>query len=252
MIALLALELNVNTVMLSTANVVSAQMQIRPIQEPQQSTLVQQIPIQKIPEGGVPVPQASPNLSNQPEVTIQREGSAPSQPAQVASPHIQVDEKIVLPKINELLSSWGYQVVGCGNGSASIMVDQEFACVKSTQQLPPGDYIYDRASQTIKPRQTPTAQYTFKDIKAYSDCIEDILQFYQDKTVFNMRNRSSTCRQDVFTQYKDAGITRDQAIGLIRDADFYATSLLTSKLFPLKGQRARIRDMFGFIYTIDR
>jgi hypothetical protein len=47
-------------------------------------------------------------------------------------------------------------------------------------------------------------------------------------------------------------LTRDQARQLIEAANTYATTAFAGvKMYPLRGQRIRIAELFGFIYELD-
>ena len=105
-------------------------------------------------------------------------------------------------------------------------------------------------SNPFKPTQS-TVQFIFTNGLQYSNCLEDILQLYLVGPQFRTEGRKSSCRADIFQAYKGKQMPKQQALELIQMADFYATSLLTSKLHPPKGQRQRVRQMFGFIYAID-
>jgi hypothetical protein len=103
---------------------------------------------------------------------------------------------------------------------------------------------------SITPMQ-PTGQFTFTNSLQYSNCLEDILQLYQAGAKFRLEGRRSNCRDEIFQAYRNRQIPKEQALELVQVADFYATSLLSNKLYPLGGQRQRIRQMFGLTYAID-
>ncbi|TAD84138.1 MAG: hypothetical protein EA000_13280 [Oscillatoriales cyanobacterium] len=66
------------------------------------------------------------------------------------------------------------------------------------------------------------------------------------------QGRKSSCLPDVF-QASNRGLSKSQALDLIQAANAYATSpTLTQPLYPPKGQRMRINEMFRFVYHIDR
>lgn len=94
-------------------------------------------------------------------------------------------------------------------------------------------------------------QFTFKNIRKYSDCVEDLLRLYQDKESFGQQGRQSDCIPDVFKSAAKNGLSKQQALEIIKAADNYATLRLYPQLFPPRGQRIRIAQMFGFIYKID-
>lgn len=102
---------------------------------------------------------------------------------------------------------------------------------------------------------TPLAfapQFTFRDILSYSNCLEDVIQLYQDPQRLKRSGRRSDCLSDIFSRYT-SGISRSQALEIISAADRYATADgRETLLYPPRGQRVRIQEMFGFTYTIDQ
>lgn len=156
----------------------------------------------------------------------------------------------VSPNLNQLVTQWGFTSVTCRVGVATIRLDTNTVCVNPTPQLSPGDYVYDPASNQIKPFQV-TAAFTFKNVTEYGNCLEDILRLYEDKEKFRQQPRRSDCSADVFRNSLENGLSKAQSLAMIEAANFYATSLLNPKLFPPRGQRVRIAQMFGFIYEID-
>lgn len=96
-------------------------------------------------------------------------------------------------------------------------------------------------------------RFTFTGPKDYGDCLQDILQLYEDKNRFRQQGRRSDCLPEVFRVYGDRGLTKEQALELIKAANQYATnSRLTLRLFPPGGMRSRVTQMFGFVYDIDK
>jgi hypothetical protein len=102
---------------------------------------------------------------------------------------------------------------------------------------------------------TPLAvvpQFTFRDILSYSNCLEDVIQLYQDPQRLKRSGRRSQCLAEIFSRYT-SGISRSQALEIIRAADRYATaSGRETLLYPPRGQRIRIQELFGFNYAIDQ
>ncbi|MBM0744084.1 hypothetical protein JOY44_21090 [Phormidium sp. CLA17] len=95
-------------------------------------------------------------------------------------------------------------------------------------------------------------RFTFNTPGVYSRCVKDILQLYQDRRELQKNGRTSDCLPEVFQTYTEKGLSRNQAFELIQAANAYATTTFSSKLFPPKGQRLRIQQLFGFAYTIVR
>ncbi|WAL58467.1 COP23 domain-containing protein [Thermocoleostomius sinensis] len=102
---------------------------------------------------------------------------------------------------------------------------------------------------------TPLAvapQFNFFDILSYSNCLEDVIQLYQDPQRLKRSGRRSDCLSEVFARYPN-GISRSQALEIITAADRYATSSRRDTLlYPPRGQRVRVRELFGFTYAIDQ
>jgi hypothetical protein len=102
---------------------------------------------------------------------------------------------------------------------------------------------------------TPLAvapQFDFLDILSYSNCLEDVIQLYQNTARLRIQGRRSDCLQEVFAQYPN-GISRSQAVEIIEAANQYATGARRDTvLYPPRGQRVRIREIFGYTYAIDQ
>jgi hypothetical protein len=77
--------------------------------------------------------------------------------------------------------------------------------------------------------QTDQSQFDFKSVAAYSQGVERVLAAYQQGQV-----------------------SKADARRAIVDADQYATTALSPKLYPPAGQRQRIAQLFEFTYGIDR
>ncbi|PSB23264.1 hypothetical protein C7B76_00870 [filamentous cyanobacterium CCP2] len=102
---------------------------------------------------------------------------------------------------------------------------------------------------------TPLAvvpQFNFLDVLSYSNCLEDVIQLYQNTARLRTQGRRSDCLSNVFAQYPN-GISRSQALEIITAADRYATSnRRDALLYPPRGQRVRIQEIFGYTYGIDQ
>jgi hypothetical protein len=173
------------------------------------------------------------------------------------------------PNISQFLTDYGLTPVKCSSETASLQLETNKICVRG-RGLKPGEYIYDSATDEIKPLQNQThpespvqsqpgsrqmkSQYTFTftNVQQYSNCLEDIIQLYKDKERFRRQGRRSTCLADIFQKNSEQGLSKDQALELIRTADSYATSsFLVVPLYPPRGIRRRIAQEFGFIYKLD-
>lgn len=99
---------------------------------------------------------------------------------------------------------------------------------------------------------TPAAPvFHFTNVLAYGDCLESILQLFQQPQQLSSRVQQDSCYGDIAQTYGSSGLTRQQALALITAADFYATHLLSGALFPPRGQRIRVAEQFGFLYQVD-
>ncbi|MBD3881425.1 pre-peptidase C-terminal domain-containing protein [Phormidium tenue FACHB-886] len=95
-------------------------------------------------------------------------------------------------------------------------------------------------------------QFTFSTALAYSNCLEDIIQLYQNPNRLKEQGRRGDCVADIFSQYAD-GISKSQALELIAAANSHATDQRSYPLiYPPRGQRLRIQQIFGFTYTVDQ
>ncbi|HEY9662317.1 MAG TPA: hypothetical protein V6C65_28010, partial [Allocoleopsis sp.] len=95
-------------------------------------------------------------------------------------------------------------------------------------------------------------EFTFSDALTYSFCLEDVIQLYQNPQLLQQRGRRSDCLSSIFSTYAN-GISRSQALEIITAANKYATERLRpSILYPPRGQRVRIQELFGFTYTVDQ
>ena len=95
------------------------------------------------------------------------------------------------------------------------------------------------------------ARFTLTSLGAYNSCIEDILLLYQDKERFRQQGRRGDCLPDVFQTYANTGLSKSQALDLIKAANAYVSTALTSKFYPLRGLRMQVARLLGFIYEVD-
>ena len=122
---------------------------------------------------------------------------------------------------------------------------QIVTAIRALQELPP----------ILPEDNTPLAivpQFDFLDLLSYSNCLEDVIRLHQNPAMLTTQGRRSNCLPDIFARYTN-GISRSQALEIITAADVYATGEnLDSRLYPPRGQRARIQQIFGFTYSIDQ
>jgi len=148
--------------------------------------------------------------------------------------------------LNQLVPQWGFNLVPCITGVASITYGAEKACVTPTQQLPAGEYIYESTTNQVTPQNSQTVatpNFTFTSVLDYSNCLETILQLYQGTLNAQQQNGCEV--------QSNQQLSKSQALEFISGANFYATNMLERKLYPPRGQRRRVAQIFQFIYDID-
>ncbi|WP_088889066.1 hypothetical protein [Leptolyngbya ohadii] len=164
------------------------------------------------------------------------------------------------PNIAQLLDDFNLTPVPCAGGVATIQIGSGTVCVEPSDRFPAGDYVYDPDTDAIRRlhQQTngtgtsqPGVQFAFRNVLEYSNCLEDILQFYKDSNRVMQQGRRSNCIIEFFEINADRGFSREQALQLIRAADAYATTSLSPPMYPPVGIRRRIAQEFGFIYSLD-
>ena len=97
-----------------------------------------------------------------------------------------------------------------------------------------------------------TYQFVFPTALSYSNCLEDIIQLYQDPNHLKQQGRRGDCVPEVFAKYA-SGISRSQAVELITAANARATDRHSYPfIYPPRGQRLRIQQLFGFTYRLDQ
>jgi hypothetical protein len=95
-------------------------------------------------------------------------------------------------------------------------------------------------------------QFSFTTALGYSNCLEDIIQLHQDPGRLTQQGRRSDCLPEVFAHYSN-GISRAQALELITAANNYVANKFSNVLiYPPRGQRVRIQQLFGYTYNIDQ
>ncbi len=100
--------------------------------------------------------------------------------------------------------------------------------------------------------QIPNApQFSFANALEYSQCLEVILRLYESSNQLTAQMPQSSCLAEIERVYGSDSLTKQEALSLVSSADFYATNLLTTKLYPLRGQRIRVTRSLGFLYEID-
>lgn len=159
------------------------------------------------------------------------------------------------PSLEQLVNQWGYTRVACVTGAVFIRSGSATICVNSTPQLPAGDYTYDLVTnQLVAVGSQSTREnlnFSFTRLADYTNCVDDILTLYKDKEQFRQQPRRGNCLAEVLQAYTETGISKQQALELLKAANEYVSTALTVRFYPLRGQREQIATFFGFIYDLD-
>jgi hypothetical protein len=196
---------------------------------------------------------------------------------QPAPAQILIAQVSLPPNIRQFLADFDLTPVDCGAGAASIQLEENTVCVQPSARIAAGSYVYDAATDQIKPLRNlpanpvvppspvqprpgstpanPTVatqssyRFNFTNSFDYSNCLEDIMQLYKNQH-FNPQTRRSSCLPEVF-QANSRSLTQSQALDLIKAADAYATSAMSPAIYPPRGLRNRIAQEFGYTYALD-
>lgn len=195
---------------------------------------------------------------------------------QPAPAQILITQVSLPPNIRQFLADFGLTPVDCGEGVASIQLGENTVCVQPSARIAVGAYVYDTATDRIKPLHNPSThpvppspaqpspssspsnqttatqssyQFNFTNSFDYSNCLEDIIQLYKNQR-FNPQTRRSSCLPEVF-QATSRPLTQAQTLDLIRAADDYATLAMSPAIYPPRGLRNRIAQEFGYTYALD-
>lgn len=148
--------------------------------------------------------------------------------------------------------AYGQILTATSDGDAQNLALQLGTALTELRNFPAGAATALRSRPDDTTPLTITPVFAFRDALAYSYCLEDVLQLYQNPQQFNQLGRRSDCLTDIFTNYAD-GISRSQALEIITAADKYATqNFRPSILYPPRGQRVRIEELFDFTYAVDQ
>lgn len=105
-------------------------------------------------------------------------------------------------------------------------VAQDTTATPQSVSAAPQDTTATPQNVSATPQDTAaTPEFNFNTLKEYSDGLEKILQAYQDGRV-----------------------SKEDALNVIKAANTYATTKLSTQLLPPSGQRQRIHQMFNFAY----
>lgn len=159
------------------------------------------------------------------------------------------------PNLEQLVSQWGYTRVACVAGAVFIRSGSLIICVNPTAELPAGEYTYDGVSnQLVAVSSAPAGEkltFSFTRLADYTNCVDDILTLYKERERFQQQPRRGNCLPQQIQAYAETGISKQQALELLKAANEYVSTALTVRFYPLRGQREQIASLFGFIYDVD-
>lgn len=113
-----------------------------------------------------------------------------------------------------------------------------------------GQIVPAPANPSANPSTNQIPAFTFTDLLGYSDCVEVILRLYEGKEPVTPRQQQTQCYSAIRQAYGDR-LSYTDARSLISAANYYATSLTGSRLYPPRGQRVRVARDLQFGYDID-
>ena len=177
----------------------------------------------------------------------------------------------------QMLSVWGFMSTACQENVAEVRhsVTGEKACVQPNGEIEIGKFVYDSASNQIRPDEPTTLEanqenswqtnpvpqaedpriadmvFTFNNRYDYSTCIDAILLIYEGRDSDLQRMEGNECTQKV-TDLFGTQLSEALALQLIDIANFRATKLLKLSLYPSLGLRQRVAMRLGYIYDVDK
>lgn len=194
-------------------------------------------------------------------------------------PQIINGQQLPQPSISEMLIGWGYTPTNCQENTVQIRhkITGEIACVSPNEKLGAGKFVYDPQSNQIRPENNSNLQansnnqaslghtnpipqnkdpriaqmsFSFNSLHDYGNCVDAILLAYEGQENSLRQLQGNKC-VDNFTQIFGTQISSDIALQLIDSANFYATNLLQTTLYPLYGLRRQVTKKLGYVYEID-
>ena len=177
--------------------------------------------------------------------------------------------------LTQKLTDWGFTIIRCDINTAQItdLATTEQACVKTTEQLNAGNYIYDPNNNQIRPEPdfantavnpnrsfdsfvNPTPNVNdpriadvvldFNNIYDYNNCLDAMLLLYEGRNPVG----DNSCLVSI-TNTLGYQINQNLMLELIDLANFRATNLLPKRIYPAYGIRRRIAQSIGYVYEID-
>ncbi len=181
-------------------------------------------------------------------------------------------------QMTQMLSAWGFVPTVCQESVAEIRNSStgEIACVQPNAELGVGKFVYDalnnqihRENQSVTPKKNegnlgyvnPVPQteelriaemvFTFNNLYDYGTCLDAILLAYEGRELELQNMTKNQCANNVINLF-GSRLSKDIALQLIDLANFRATNLLQSTLYPSFGLRRRVAINLGYIYDIDK
>lgn len=187
-------------------------------------------------------------------------------------------------QMTRMLSAWGFVPTECKGNVAEIRNSStgETACVQPHGELGAGKFVYDSFNNKIQPdiasqsgNQLTTLQdnqgnlghinplpqtadpriaqmvFTFNNLYDYGTCLDAIVLAYEGRGIELQKMNKNKCASNVISLF-GSNLSQDIALQLIDLANFRATNLLQSTLYPSFGLRRRIAINLGYIYDIDK
>ena len=186
-------------------------------------------------------------------------------------------------QMSQMLSAWGFVPTVCQGNVAEIRNTStgEIACVRPNTELGVGKFVYDAISNQIQPdtnrphnqlttlqqnqgslgHVNPVAQtedpkigeviFTFNNLYDYGTCLDAILLAYERRELELQNMSKNQCARNIINLF-GSQLSKDTTLQLIDLANFRATNLLQTTLYPSFGLRRRVAINLGYIYKIDK
>ncbi|MGF1541320.1 MAG: hypothetical protein ACFCU5_12855 [Pleurocapsa sp.] len=94
-------------------------------------------------------------------------------------------------------------------------------------------------------------KFNFNNSYDYGACLDAILLAYEGRDAELAKVKKNECATKVLNVVGN-NLSKDTALKLIKSADFHATEVLETKLYPSLGIRRRVAINLGYVYDIDK
>ena len=202
----------------------------------------------------------------------------PPRPQIISTQQLQASNQMM-----EMLSAWGFVPTVCQGNVAEIRNSStgETACVQPHGELGVGKFVYDALNNQIQPDITQSGNqltklqnnqgnlghvnpipqtedpriaqmvFTFNNLYDYGTCLDAILLAYEGRELELQNMNKNQCANNVINLF-GTRLSQDIALQLVDLANFRATNLLQSTLYPSFGLRRRVAINLGYIYDMDK